>query len=393
MKNMWHLLVLGLLIFNVGTVSWADSAELSQDQTSVETEVIESTLDKSQVDASKQERLEIRLSGGQTFEFDTVPDREEMKAALGLKIPDKLKEKIIAKGGTIDEVNPMLPYESLSEERQKKFQEMRVLFLNHTARILNATKFALGAGSLVGDAFSFVKVKVVQAFGKKVEKQEKVRRTFSERSHQAVQAVLRGIDYKLWSQAPLVIDSNEFGVSVSVGLLAEVGVLRNGGGGAEEMALSFAFNKSSKAFVFEIAHNSENFDNTKAAVAVLGVVGKAGFTMARRENAETLKGSSFYPPAVPGFSSASPEYFFAGGSTSLGLPPPPMADLLTFTNKFERSTWIRVTVSPVIKGFVRIQFGNVGSIRLVAMRFVDVYRAISDKVFKSGRRSCGLVFN
>ncbi|WP_374032276.1 hypothetical protein [Bdellovibrio bacteriovorus] len=49
------------------------------------------------------------------------------------------------------------------------------------------------------------------------------------RSQQAVQSILRGLDYKLWSQAPLVIDSNEFGLSVSAGILAEAGVLRKGG--------------------------------------------------------------------------------------------------------------------------------------------------------------------
>lgn len=386
MKNTLRLLLLTFVVLSPLTWSWADERPVA------EMEVVESVLDKAQV--AQKEHTQIRLSDGRIFEFDTMPDREAMKAALGLKLPEKVKEQIIARGGSIEEADPLAPYESLPEDRKVKFQEMRLLFLSSAARILNSTKFVFGAGSLVGDGLSFVKIKVKKAFGKETEAQASVQRTFNERSHQAVQAVLRGIDYKLWSQAPLVIDSNEFGVSVSAGLLAETGILRKGGGGAEEVGISLAFNKQSRAFVFEIFHNSENFDNTKAAITVLGVVGKAGITLGRRNGAETLKGSSFYPPAVPGFSAASPDYFAAGLSSSLGLPPPPLADLLTFTNHFERNALIRVTVSPVVKGFVRVQIGDVrGSMRLVAMRFVDVYRAISDKVLKAGRRSCGPVFN
>ncbi|MBV2167266.1 MAG: hypothetical protein KUL82_01055 [Bdellovibrio sp.] len=385
MKNAVRLLILSLFLLGTGSMSWAEDSI-------VETEVEERILDKAQV--AQQERTEIRLSDGRVFELDRIPEREQMKEALGLKLPEKVKEQILARGGSIEEVDPLSPYESLPAERKQKFQEMRLMFLTNAARILNSTKFVFGAGSLVGDALSFVKIKTLQVFGKKVEATSATQRTFNQRSHQAVQEVLKGIDYKLWSQAPLVIDSNEFGVSVSAGLLAETGILRKGGGGAEEVGISLAFNKTSRAFVFEIFHNSENFDNTKAAISVIGLVGKAGLTLGRREGAATLKGSSFYPPAVPGYSTSSAEFFSAGLSSSLGLPPPPLADLLTFTNQFERNALIRVTVSPLVKGFVRLEIGNLqGAARLVAMRFVDVYRAISDKVLMTGRRSCGPVFN
>jgi hypothetical protein len=339
-------------------------------------------------------KITIRISETRSFEVDAVPNIEEMKAALGLIIPEKVKAAIIAKGGTIEDVDPMAAYNSMTDEQKAKFQESRIQFLTSTARVLSASRMALGAGSLVGNALSFVKIKVKKVFGKETEQTEKVKMSFSERSEAAVQSALKGIDYKLWSQAPLVIDSNEFGLSLSLGIVAEAGVLKRGGGGAEELGLSFAMNKTTRAFVFEIFHNSEKFDNTKAAISVLGVVAKAGMTMGHREDARTIKGSSFYPPAVPGYSSASAEFFSAGFSSSLGLPPPPLADLMTFTNKFDRNVLIRVTVSPVVKGFVRIQIGDVkGSVKLVAMRFVDVYHAITDKVFKTRGRSCSVVFN
>ncbi|MDG0815840.1 hypothetical protein [Bdellovibrio svalbardensis] len=380
LTGLWLLLILA--IAPAGLV-WADE--------SVETEVVETLLDPARV--AQQEKLLIKLSEDKVFSFDAIPDREQMKEALGLKLPEKVKEQIIARGGSLEEIDPLQPYESMAPESRQKFQEMRILFLTNAARILNSTKFVFGAGSVAGDVLSFVKVKTLKAIGKNPEVETKAQRTFQQRSHEAVASVLKGIDYKLFSQAPLVIESNEFGMSVSAGIVAETGVLRKGGGGAEELGFSLAFNKTKRAFVFEIFHNSEKFDNTKAAVSVVGLVGKAGITMGRREGAETLKGSSFYPPAVPGYSTSSADYFSAGLSSSLGLPPPPLADLLTFTNKSERNALIRVTVSPIVKGFVRLQFGDVrGSIRLVTMKFVDVYTAVADKVRAMGRRSCGPVF-
>lgn len=352
-----------------------------------DTEFSESILAPAKVDQGEQ--LIIKLNEDKVFTFDTVPDREKMKEALGLKVPDKLKQQILARNGTIEEADPLQAFASMSDENQKKFMDMRVKFLTNAARVLNSTKFAFGAGSLVGDTFSFIKIKTLQAVGKTTANSTGFQRSFQQRSQETIASMLTGIDYKLFSQAPLVIESNEVGISLSAGILAESGVLRRGGGGSEELGFSLAFNKTSKAFVFELFHNSEKFDNTKAAVTVLGVVGKAGMTMGRREGPETLKGSSFYPPVVPAFSSTSSDYFFAGLSSSVGLPPPPLADFLTFTNKFERHVWIRITVSPVLKGFVRLQIGDVqGSFKLIGLKFIDAFTAITDKVRMARARSC-----
>lgn len=392
MKSMLRNSILFLMFVLAWAPTWAQSIDESRTTTEVEEKVLEAS---KLTEEAKADKILIRVSDDRVFEVDTVPNVEEMKAALGLILPDKVKAEILARGGVIEEVNPLEAYNQMSDENKAKFKETRMLFLSNAARILTSSRMVLGAGSLVGDAFSFVTVKAKKAFGKEVDEREKVRRTFSERSYQAVQSALKGIDYKLWNQAPMVIDSNEFGLSVSLGIVAETGVLKKGGGGAEEIGISLAVNKTKRAFVFEIFHNSEAFDNTKAAISVLGIVGKAGMTMGHREDARTLKGSSFYPPAVPGYSTISSEFFSAGFSSSLGLPPPPLADLMTFTNKFERHVWIRVTVSPVVKGFVRVQFGDVrGSVKLVAMRFVDVFHAISDKVvtLAGKNRRCSAVF-
>ncbi len=121
----------------------------------------------------------------------------------------------------MEEADPLKAFNELSEERQQRFREVRLTFLTGAARILNSVKFVAGAGSLVGDGFSFIFTKAKKTLGFKPEPRESVQRTFRERSQRAVQVILRNLDYKMWSQAPLVIDSNEYGIGISVGLLVK----------------------------------------------------------------------------------------------------------------------------------------------------------------------------
>ncbi|WP_413560445.1 hypothetical protein [Bdellovibrio sp. HCB209] len=378
MKNTVRFILYITLMLVPAFYALSAFAEEKPSQDTIETELVEKTLESAKV--LQGEHTEIRISEGKSFTLDAYPDVEVMKEALGLNLPDKVKAEILARGGKIENVNPMEAYEHLSAENKERFKEMRIHYLTNAARILSSTKFAFGAGSLVGNGFSFVKTNVKKVFGKNTPQEPKVQMTFKQRSDQAILSVLKGMDYKLWSQAPLLIDSNEFGLSVSVGIVAESGVLKKGAGGAEEVGFALAYNKAKRAFVFELFHNTEKFDNTKAAISLIGAEAKVGMTMAHREGAETLKGFSFYPPAIPGYSMNSPEYFQAGFSSNIGLPPPPLADLLTYTNKFERHSLIRVTVSPVVKGFVRIEFGDVkGSFKAMAFRFVDIMKSIAYK--------------
>lgn len=360
-------------------------------------EVIQQRIDPALVQPSLDaEKIQIRLSNGQVYEIPAYPEVETMKAALGLKMSDKVKEAILKKGGQVpEEVNPLEDFEALSKENQQKFLEIRKDFLANAARILSSVKFVAGVGSLVGDSFSFVKVQVKKIRGQEVEGKKNKPTSFQDRSNRAIQAILQGIDYKLWTQAPLVIDSNEFGLTLSAGIIAEMGARSKGMGGVQELGFTLAYNKASRAFVFEIFHNSERFKSSAAAMSVLGVAAKAEMMISRRQGAtDVIKGNSFYPPAVPGNSMTSPDFFSAGFSSGLGLPPPPLADLLTYTNNFERTSLIRITVSPLVKGFVRVHIGDLrASARLVVMPVVDLVKTISDKVVRyAGRNSCSVIF-
>lgn len=367
MKRYLHIFVVGLLL----TTSFVARADEGP-----EFIVEEAQLPRAEVLESTKTQIKIRDI---VYEVDARPNKDTMIEAMGLK----------GEGG----VNPLEPYEAMNAESKNQFQQTRLMFLENVARVLHKTQFALGAGSLVGSGFKFVKQKSLQIIGKGTTEAPAETRTFKQRSRAAVQSILQGVDYKLWSQAPMLIEANEFGMSVALGILAEGGARRRGGGGVEELGLSFAYNKSQKAFVFEIYHNSEKFESSKSLVAALGIMGKAGIHFGKRSNAGGLKGGSFYPPVVPGFSMTSPEYFAAGFSSSLGLPPSPFVDIMTFNNKFERTTLLRVTVSPVIKGFVRMHIGDVTRpFVLVALRVVDVYKGVENFIRYRGRSACGPIF-
>lgn len=354
-------------------------------------EVVEEKLKPAEV---TQDRFtKIKLSDGTVYEVESFPDKAEMKKALGLELPEKLKEKLIAKGGVIEDINPLEAYEGMEQRSQEEFEKVRRAFLENAAKALHKTQFALGAGSIIGDSFQFVKIKALKMFGKNVDPNVSLSRTFNERSHQGVNSILKSINYKLFTQAPLLIDANEFGLSLSMGIIGELGMLKKGGGGSEELGLSFGYNKKDKAFVFELFHNSEKFSSSRSFVSVLGVVGKLGLSIGARKDANIIKGGTFYPPMIPGFSANSSSYFVTGLSSTFGFPPSPFADMLTFTNDFERTPLIRITVSPLVKGFVRIHVGRLDNVvKVLVVRVADTVMSIG-KIFTYNKvRTCGQVF-
>jgi hypothetical protein len=220
--------------------------------------------------------------------------------------------------------------------------------------------------------------------------------SFQQRREQAVQSMLQSIDYKLWYQAPLFIASNEFGLQGHIGIVAVRGVQKKGTGGAEFLGLSLGYNRSQKALIFEIYHNSERFDNTRAAVGVVGLNFFAGpFFSARdqRSPAKTLKGFTFYPPVAPAATQVGSDIFSAGIASGLGFPPPPIADMYTWTDSYERRTIVRVSVSAIVPGFVRLHVGDVkGSVQALVLRVSDVLIAFGKKILPLQRRTCGAVF-
>lgn len=391
MKHIFVFLFV-LTVSYLSQLGLAWSEEVGKDQPS-RIEMEEQVLSRLNIESSEN-RIRLFLQKDGVVELDFVPHLEKMKQALGLSVSDEVRAKIEASGGVVPDINPMEAYETMSEDQRRSFESVRLQFLVQAARILDKMQGAVGVGIVVGDSLSFIKETSKKLIGKGSSQAEKAE--ISERKRLAIQGILQGLDYKLWSQAPLVIHANEFGIQASVGIIGLSGFMKKGGGGVEEVGLSLAFNKTQKAFVFEIFHSSERFESAALPVINIGINGKAGVAMSSRDMekpTKEVKGGVFYPPAFPGSTAAGPELFTAGLSTGLGFPPPPIADFLTFSTKFQRNAILRISVSPVVKGFIRVQIGDVKtSMKLITYRFVEVFNAIRGKVLLLGRSSCQQVF-
>ncbi|MCX7979088.1 MAG: hypothetical protein N2578_08800 [Bdellovibrionaceae bacterium] len=351
-------------------------------QPEAEFELTETTLPQAKTKQT-QEKLKIVLSDSVQFEIEARPDVERMKETLGLKFTPEMEAKIRESGGVIPDVNPMEGYESLDAQAKERFAKTRVQFLTALARALNASKMMIGGGLLMKDAFTFVKVKTLKVLGKPVELNHP-EMSRPERVQRAIGNFLQSVDYKLWNQAPLVISANEFGFAAHVGLVTGGGVRSSGYLFHHETSISITYNKETRGLVFEIGYVKENFQHTLMGIGVAGVIGKGGVRIARRTGglvASNLSGTSFYPPMIPAFSTFGPELFQTGTSTTFGFPPSPFADILTWTNKMSHHTAIRISISPFMKGFVRLQFGDaipaltvnlLGEVKLLVYRTADV---------------------
>lgn len=347
-------------------------------------------------------------------------------------IPKSIDYSLLARsmGMSSDEVR--LGYESLTEIEKQNFHHKRVLILQQIVHILNKTRFSFGIGRVVGKSFEFIKntyttsknairstlglstplrdvhepilsdmISADDLFQDLVDyhnrteikrqeiKEDLLRATTQEKNRLIIESFIQAVDYKLWYQAPLFIAANEYSISGSLGLLIEGGFRDTGYGGTEDIGVSLAFNDQQKAVIFEIYHLSDEFLKSDMAVAVVGLNMKVNFSMFKRNlqaPTKTLRGETYYPPAAPLSSGFGSDYYTFGISTSLGLPPPPLADLLTYTNSTTRITWLRLGISPLHKGYVRLYKGEYkNTYHILKKRFVDIYHKIGNKISSSSQ--------
>ncbi len=329
---------------------------------------------------SKDQYHIIKLGKGSVYRIPLKPDAAQMRQVLGLQNNDDLstfateKERVeLRKMGIevepVEIIDPLKEYNDLNLDEKIQFQNKRLHLLKAAAKALHASQLAIGTGLLIGDSFRFMKAVLKgQAFHFDRSK---------ERRRGIIQNILNSLDYRLHSQAPLVLSANELGFVVSAGIIKLHGIRDNGGGGLLEMGLIFAYNKESKTFVIENFVAPERFVSSLAAVAVVGINGKAGIFMANRERgleAVNRFGQSFYPPIIPAFATNGAKQFTFGFSSGLGFPPPPMADLLTFSNSHRETVTFRVEISKAIKGFIRIKTGEYKTL------FKPVFESLKDRM-------------
>jgi hypothetical protein len=250
--------------------------------------------------------------------------------------------------------------DSMSESDLFAFQKKRQNLLTISAASLNAIKYSYGIGALTKDGLVFLKEKIRPS--PKDQSKEAARvKGLSARSTQVTQALLSSIDRQLLTQAPLVARANEYGMTLNMGFAALAGTNQKPFGGLFDLGFSLTYNEDTRTLVFQLYRNVEAFKNTSTGfTSYIGLATKAGILLYNRApgtELSSLKGSTFYPPAVPGYLTRSTSMISSGFSSGLGFPPPPLGDLLTYTNSIDHRTIVRISVSPLIKGFIRIGFG------------------------------------
>lgn len=248
--------------------------------------------------------------------------------------------------------NSLELYERLPVEVKHNFQRNRLFFLSSVVKVLNKIKYVPGIGSLVKEKILWVKDRNSQA--------EPI--SFKDRSNKFVIKFIQALDAKLAEKAPLIADGNEFSVFVAANISAEGGRGGKGWGGLLDFGISFGFDKTNRAVVFQVFRNLEKFHNTVMPVVTnIGIGPRAGIIIRKTEpgNEMTLfNGSSFYPPGAPVFTQGGSHHMTIGtGMTLLGFPPPPFDLAITYSNTHNFKSWVYLSVSPITKGYIRFKLG------------------------------------
>lgn len=273
-----------------------------------------------------------------------------------------------------------LAYAQIPEQEKQRFHSTRAFILKKVAALLNFSRFATGTGLMIGE-------KIYHTFKSRpstsgyldgyLVTDERVREfedevvppssnmSIKDRGFALARKSLAAIDRQLWRQAPLVARSDEFGLLISLGGQLEVGKLSQGFGGSWSLGISLGYNRAKKAVVFEIYRERESLHTALPAVSVAAVLGKLGVFIQQSEATKTedeshlseSKGQALYPPGFPMFAETTPTFFGVGLSSALGVPPPPISDAFAYLNNLNRKTLVKLSVSPLLKGFVNIRSG------------------------------------
>lgn len=272
-------------------------------------------------------------------------------------------------------------YNGIPAEEQLQFHNTRFFILKSIAAVLNFSRFASGSALLIGEKIyhtlksrpsTVAYLDGYMATDERLPLDSEVDQmtdssppvmSIKERGFAFARKILDAIDRQLWRQAPLVGRSDEFGLLVSVGAQAEVAKGSKGFGGSWSLGISLGYNRSQNAVVFEIYREKESVHKALPAVSVAAVLGKIGGFIqqseaARPESEERIKeskGQAIYPPGFPAFMEATPTFFGSGMSSALGVPPPPISDAFAYINNLNRKTLVKISVSPLLKGFVRMR--------------------------------------
>ena len=316
-------------------------------------------------------------------------------------------------GGHADELIPPLDSQSpqmirvqseLNADDYQSFLKTRTDFLQQAKKALQALKYGFGFGVVIKNHFKFrserkmtekliadaqnwnssdrddLLLAIQRSESELLEKNNRLKNlTLTEKSNQVIAGILQSLDHQLCNQASVVAHANEFGMVAALGVQAEGGSRAKvkGWGGLTDFGISIGYNRDDKSLAIQVFHEFEKFQSTQMPmVMIAGAVAKAGFYIANQGQELSAYGTSFYPPMAPGFSTSTNHSFMAGFSSGLTWPPSPLGDMLTYSNKLAQTTLIRMTFSPLTKGFVRIQSGALK--QLINLSLVNMKKLVAN---------------
>ncbi|MEQ1722470.1 MAG: hypothetical protein ABL930_04795 [Pseudobdellovibrio sp.] len=231
-------------------------------------------------------------------------------------------------------------YNDMSDSERALFEESRQNYLNKIALVLNKTK--VGFGLLVSSKEFVKKVREALSTARPhipegeigiivrramEEEQERLRlspeekKSLQEKGHFHIQGLLNKINRSLYEKSRLVIQSDEIGFSVGVGLGANTGVSKYVVGGIAEISFLFGFNRKTKTFTFEIHGIAEHAKYALTPLLMVGVDIRSGLYFKNSSDRSIQKGESLFTPAIPTAFSSYPSHVDSYFSTGIGFPP------------------------------------------------------------------------
>lgn len=284
-------------------------------------------------------------------------------------------------------------FNGLSSEEKEKFLKNRSLILTQATKALSKMRVGFGTGKILNneiryqlrkshldwslnmirqmpDQISFQEQMVLHDFYKAAldaevkAAEERAQKSFREYGNELIQGYLEAIDKQIWSQSPLVANSNEFGIIATGGIMALGGYRTESGsrglGGLYDIGFSLGINTQTKATVFQIIRDFEKFKSTTMpATGAAGLFFKVGVFIANhQEGRNQASGTSFYPPMIPTFTSSTPQLYIVGANTTvpgLAIPPSPISDAMTYTNTLSHRKLLRITVSKIHPYYVHVE--------------------------------------
>ncbi|OFZ67588.1 MAG: hypothetical protein A2328_10810 [Bdellovibrionales bacterium RIFOXYB2_FULL_36_6] len=254
-------------------------------------------------------------------------------------------------------------FDSLSDENKKKFLQTRKKLLEKSLRVLKITKPVLGTCAFVVD-----KMRCLVNSSKKNNQVE----SDIPLSRKSVQNLLSAIDMEIWSHAPIIASSDEFGFILSANLNGGAGLGSKGAYWGQGLGVSFGFNSTTNRFVFEFFHDDQKFKRAIPFVAQVAISGQAFLYTAQSER-DLIQVGRFITPPGPIASFDSPAQFSFGVNQGIGVPP--LDTFYAYETSSTRSDLVKVSFSLV---------HPISSIRFQSM-FTEVAGPSVIKAFEYGK--------